>query len=269
MPVNSWGDFLKVLRQLKDPAVKERFETIVVDTADIAYDYCETYICQVNGVSKIGDIPFGGGYNLVAKEFDTKLRSIVQEDFGLVLISHAQDKSFTNEQGIEHNRIVPTLPNKPRTICERLCDIIGYSRAVDTEDGTKTMLFMRGTTRFVAGSRFKYIPDYIEFNYNNLVGAICDAIDKEAAENGGEFVTNEAHNIYAKDNLNVDFDALISEFNSIVKDLMGTNPNYYAPRITEIIENHLGKGKKVAECTRSQAPIVEIILAEVLDLTKE
>lgn len=25
MPVNNWGDFLKVLRQLKDPAVQERF----------------------------------------------------------------------------------------------------------------------------------------------------------------------------------------------------------------------------------------------------
>lgn len=36
--------------------------------------------------------------------------------------------------------------------------------------------------------------------------------------------------------------------------------------ITEIVENHLGKGKKVAECTRSQAPVIEIILAELQDL---
>jgi len=27
-PINSWGEFKKVLRQLKDPQVKERFETI-------------------------------------------------------------------------------------------------------------------------------------------------------------------------------------------------------------------------------------------------
>ena len=35
-PINSWGEFLKVLRELKDPAVKEKFETIVIDTARIA-----------------------------------------------------------------------------------------------------------------------------------------------------------------------------------------------------------------------------------------
>lgn len=34
-PINSWSDFLKVLRELKDPAVKEKFETIVIDTAKI------------------------------------------------------------------------------------------------------------------------------------------------------------------------------------------------------------------------------------------
>ena len=35
-PMNSWGDMIKVLRELKDPAVKEKFETIVIDTARIA-----------------------------------------------------------------------------------------------------------------------------------------------------------------------------------------------------------------------------------------
>lgn len=266
MPVNNWGDFLKVLRQLKDPAVQERFETIVIDTADIAYDYCETYTCQVNGVSKIGEIPFGAGYGMVAKEFDTKLRQIVQMNYGLVLISHSQDKTFTNEQGVEYNRIVPTLPTRPRTICERLCDIIGYSRAVDTDEGTKTMLFMRGTTRFVAGSRFKYIPNHIEFNYSNLVDAICDAIDKEAEENGNQFVSDDAHNIYIDNTKHMDFDEVMAQFNATVKELISKDSSRYAPRITEIVENHLGKGKKVAECTRSQAPVIEIILAELQDL---
>lgn len=112
-PINSWSDFRKVLRQLKDPAVKERFETIIVDTADIAYDYCEKYICANAprtkeqgggfGVDSIADIPFGKGYGMVAKEFDECLRAIVQLDYGLVLISHAVDKTFTDETGKEFN----------------------------------------------------------------------------------------------------------------------------------------------------------------------
>ena len=66
LPINSWAEFKKVLRQLKDPRAKEMFETIIVDTADIAYDYCTKYICDNAqrsdggyGVDSISDIPFG------------------------------------------------------------------------------------------------------------------------------------------------------------------------------------------------------------------
>lgn len=80
-PINSWSEFRKVLKQLKDLKNKRdkasesdlkslpNFETIIVDTADIAYDYCERYICDNAprtkeqgggfGVDAIGDIPFG------------------------------------------------------------------------------------------------------------------------------------------------------------------------------------------------------------------
>lgn len=34
-PINSWAEFKKMLKQLKDPAVQERFETIIVDTANV------------------------------------------------------------------------------------------------------------------------------------------------------------------------------------------------------------------------------------------
>ena len=58
-PINSWSEFRKVLRKLKDENVQKKFETIIIDTADIAYDYCENYICSNNGVDSIGDIGFG------------------------------------------------------------------------------------------------------------------------------------------------------------------------------------------------------------------
>ena len=65
-PVNTWGEFKKVLRQLKDEEVKQMYSTIIIDTADICYDYCEKYICDNAkrpdggfGVDSIGDIGFG------------------------------------------------------------------------------------------------------------------------------------------------------------------------------------------------------------------
>lgn len=65
-PINSWAEFKRVLRQLKDDKVKEMYETIIIDTVDIAYNYCEKYICANAprgdgsfGVDSIGDIPYG------------------------------------------------------------------------------------------------------------------------------------------------------------------------------------------------------------------
>ena len=57
-----------------------------------------------------------------------------------------------------------------------------------------------------------------------------------------------------------------ADFNKTVQGLMAKDKEHYAPRITQIIENHLGIGKKVAECSRNQAPVIEIILSEIKDL---
>ena len=274
MPVNNWGDFLKVLRQLKDPAVQERFETIVIDTADIAYDYCETYTCQVNGVSKIGEIPFGAGYGMVAKEFDTKLRQIVQMNYGLVLISHATDKTFKDENGSEYNKIVPTLDKRATNIVSRMTDIIGYSRAVTDDKGVESVkLFMRGTQRYMAGSRFKYTPDYIDFNYDNLVKAIADAIDKQAATEGEEYFTNESKNLYEDTTKELNFDDLMEEFQTIVSNLMSSTDEeefqkYWQPRLTETIEKYLGKGNKISNCNRTQVEAVSLIVSDLEELVK-
>jgi len=264
LPINSWIDFLKVLRQLKDPAVKEKYETIVIDTVDIAYDYCEQYICAQNNVDTIGDIPFGGGYTKVGKEFDSKLRSIVQQDYGLVLISHSTDKVFKDETGEEYNKIVPTLPAKPRLIAGRMCDIIGYSRSVNTDDGSKTLLFMRGTERFEAGSRFKYTPDYIEFNYKNLVKAIQDAVIKQSEEDGMETASGK-DNINTQNLFDTDFEDLLDEFNQIANTLVTKDPKNVT-KITDIVERHIGYGKKVNEMTRNQKDILDIIVYDLKQL---
>ena len=281
-PINSWAEFRKVLKQLKDPKVKEKFETIIIDTADIAYDLCEKYICQNAkradggfGVDAVGDIPFGKGYTMVAKEYDDCLRSIVQMDYGLVLISHSVDKTFKDEQGQEFNQIVPTLGSKPRNIVSRMCDIIGYSRGVANEDGTtSTKLFMRGTPRYVAGSRFKYTPDYIDFTYNDLVKAISDAIDKQMAEDGSEYFTSERSNIYKSIVKELDFDELIEEFNSIIMKLVnGTEEvafrDFWQPRIMQITDKYLGKGMKVKDCSRDQVEALDLIVTDLKELVEK
>lgn len=122
-PINSWSEFKTVLRQLKDDKAKEMFETIIVDTADIAYDYCQKYVCANAGVDTVADIGYGKGYGMVEREFDESLRQIVQMGYGLVIISHETDKTFTNENGTQFNKIVPTLDKRANNVLARMCKL--------------------------------------------------------------------------------------------------------------------------------------------------
>lgn len=267
-PMRTWRDMKLTLKELDDAAVKERFKNIVIDTADLAYDAAKKYICNQNEVNDISELAYGKGYNLVMKEFDEAIREILRMGYGCILISHATDKTFKDAQGNEFNQIVPTIDNKGRLVCERTCDIIGYSRTVELEGGEKkTKLFLRETPRFVAGSRFKYLPDYIDFNYESLVNAIHEAIDKEAAEHGNKFVTNESSNLYNPEvTEELSFDDLQEEFQTIVGQLMNTNAAKYQKEITVIVEKYLGVGKKVMDCTSKQVDQIALINTELREL---
>lgn len=274
LPINTWSEFTQVLRQLKTPEGKAAYDNIIIDTVDIAYELCEKFIVNQHGASDIADqqkLPYGKGYQLVEKEFDSKLRSVMQMDYGLVMISHSQDKTFKDESGDEYNQIIPTLDKRGNKITTRMADIIGYSRAVPNPETEKleTRLFMRGTTRFVAGSRFPTTPDSIIFNYKNLVSAISNAVDDLTEIYGEDAVTDEKTNVYEYQEITTPVETLIEEFNNTAGELMNKDPKYWGNRITDVVNESLGFGSKISEATPKQAELVDLALVKLKDLIKE
>lgn len=263
-PINKWTDLLKVTKQLQKDQAKEMYETVILDTVDNLYDMCEQFILDREDVSKVGDIPYGQGYGMIEKEFDRALREIPLLGYGLVMISHSEDKTFKDESGEEYQKIVPTVPKKPRKIVLRMADIIGYSRSVEGEEGTKTMLYMRGTPRFEAGSRFKYTPDKIELSYDNLVNAIGDAIEKEQKEDGIETVDEHINNY--EDKTARTYDEVMAEIKQVGDILAKAG---MITKINKISEQYLGKGKKVSEATENQVDILVLILDDMLEASQE
>ncbi len=269
-PINKWSEFKQVLKQLDSDEAHKVYKNIVVDTVDIAYDLCEKFVCNNNGVTSIGDLGYGKGYALAKKEFDEALRKIPQMGYGLIMISHDQDKTFKDEDGNEYNQIVPTLGNQPRLVVDRMSDIIGYARPFQEEDGTtKTLLFMRGTPRFIAGSRFADTPDYIEFTYENLVNAIHDAVDKLGERYGNNVITEEVSTAHIPQP-EIDFDEQLNTFNTIVAQLQeasgGAFGSLWAPKISEIVTKHLGAGHTVTEMNRNQVEQLVLIVDDLKEL---
>ena len=153
-----------------------------------------------------------------------------------------------------------------------MVDLYGYSRIVIDDKGNDvTKLFLRGTNRYEAGSRFKYTPDYIDFNYDALVNAIGEAIDKQAKEDGKEYFTDKRQNLYNDTTKDLNFDTLMSEFKTLINTITSIASSAdmdskYAPMITQIVERYLGKGKKVGDMSRDQVEALSLIIADLKEI---
>lgn len=265
----SWADMKMILRELKKPEVQEVFKCIVIDTIDIAAAACEKYVCSQEGVDSLGAIPWGQGWTKVKKELEETFRTITQLGYALFFISHAKDKVFKREDGTEYNQIVPTLSNSYNEIIKDMADIYSYAHQVRNENGEVsvklTLRSMDGSAD--TGCRFKYITPEIDFTYQALVNALNNAIDKEAEMTNNKFVTSDK-NQNTDDFEEYDFDNLMETFGKMIQTIPSEKMEYYAPRITEITDRYLGKGKKVTNATRDQAEQIFLIVEDLKELLK-
>ena len=235
------------------------FSTIVVDTVDIASNLCEKYLCSQLGIENIGD---GGwtvnGWAKVKKEWESTWRAVTMEGYSLVFISHSKDKTFTRKDGTTYNQIVPSCSSAYNEIIKNMVDIEAY---ISIENGARKLVMRSADDSIECKCRFKHISPIIEFSYDALVGALNEAIDKEAQATNNQYVTDDRQfNPVAKE---YDYDALMIEFQELAGKLMERSSATNGPKITHIIEKYLGKGKKIVETTRDQAEFVYLIVNEI------
>lgn len=261
-PIRTWKDWRDMVKQLctKD-ALKDKFDSIAIDTADFAWDLCVKWICSQNGVEKLGDIPWGGGYDLAKKEYTQTFRDLTYSGYGLVFISHSTEKTYKNEKGEDYTQIVPALPNRPFDIVNKMVDIIAYIREIPVEIGDKVenkrYMFLRGDQRFLAKSRFKYIKPRIELSYQGLVDAIFEAIDEEVAHTGGTASNEE--NPYTKQN----FEEIMED----AKQLWGqVVQNDKTEQALAILEEEFGKPTRFSEILPEQTKELNAALIKIRDL---
>ena len=258
-----------ILRELKKPEVQDTFKCVVIDTIDIAAAACEKYVCSQEGVDSLGGIAWGQGWTKVKKELEETFRTITQLGYALFFISHAKDKVFKREDGTEYNQVVPTLSNSYNEIIKDMADIYAYAHQIRNENGeVKVKLTLRSMDGSAdTGCRFKYITPEIDFTYQALVDALNDAIDKEAQMTNNQFVTNDRNE--TSESQELDFDTLMTEFGTLVQSIPQEKMEYFAPRITEITNKYLGKGKKVANATRDQVEQLSLIVFDLRELLEE
>lgn len=259
-PAKTWNDWRTICSQLiKKPEVQEKFDTIGIDTVDAAWDLCVKYICNQNGVEKLGDIPWGAGYDMAKKEFQNFFRDLTYAGYGLIFISHSTEKTLKDEKGEEHQQINPALPQRPYDIINKMVDIIGYIREIEDENGErKRFIFFRGDDRFFAKSRFKYIAPRVEFSYDNIVNAIYNAIDEEVKHSGGDAPSDEV-NPYVTQT----FDDLMEDAREVWGKVV---QNEKVEEASKILEETFGAPTKFSEILPEQIDKLKIVLNNIKEI---
>lgn len=264
-PIQKWTDFKSILKQLKNPAAQEKYDFIGIDTADIAYEMCEKYVCLQNNVSSLGEIPYGKAYAICKREFSDAFREMAQLGYGICFVSHSSEKVFKDEKGEDYTRIVPALPTRPYDVVNKMVDIIGYIRNIKNQETgeSKTFLFFRGDDRFLAGSRFKYIEPRVEFSYQNLADAIYKAIDEQTQRDGTE--STEEYNSFYQKKEERSFEDIMDEAKSLWVKLTNKDSGN-AATILDLVEKIFGQRMKLSEATEPQKDLLELVVSEMRDM---
>lgn len=260
--ITKWSDLKLVLRQLEKPEARQMYDTVTIDTVGIAWEMCEQFVCAQNGVQKIGDIPWGGGYSACKREFESCLRKITQLGYGLVIIAHVERRIEKRADDSEVEILGPAIPKRAYEIVNQLVDIIGYIDITwDEEGNSERWLYTRKTPTIMAGSRFKYLAPKIKFGYNELVAAIGEAIDKAEKLDGAVVVDTTQQVIEEK----LDYNAIRAEAADLWKRLVEKDPEN-AGRILKKVEMVFGRPMKLSEITEDQVDLFNLVLLDMKEM---
>ena len=274
VPINSWKEALDVKKQLlkdaKAVADGEKpetvYKTVITDTIDIAYDLCEKFILDKEGVEYLDETEKMRGYRAVSREYDKFFQEIMKAGYTLVCISHATTKQV-KENGEKYDKTIPTVPDRGFLVVSRLVDVCAYATFEpnpDDPNNPNRVLIMRGSKNLEAGSRNKYMSTKIPFTYEALRDDMEQAVEKLKAEGGK--VTESANNLYKDQSEKIDFKATMAEIRKIAKALNNLDlMNDY----TKIVNEYLGKGRSVKDCDESQSDMLALILEDLKDYVKE
>ncbi len=153
VPVKDWLEF----KGYVDLAVKDpQTETIVVDTADFAYEYCFVYVCDKDGFQHPSDEKYGKGWNAIRKEFNNIISKILHSGKGVIFISHSKDDEFKTRHADTYHKTVSSMPGQAKDILEGLVDIwVNYDY-----DGKNRVLVIGGSEEVDAGHRLEHRFEY-------------------------------------------------------------------------------------------------------------
>lgn len=255
--VTRWSDFRKIVKQFTDRSTVDKaralYDTIVIDEVYASSIMCQDYVMSTYGDGAL-TLSDGDGkhnlYQLYEKEYFRMINLLLSCDYTVVFIGHEQEKNgFITPKG-DKRCLGPILDN---------CDFVVYVKANGVDEKgqlIKSSGYMVQTKEFFARSRFEHCPPIIkEFSAENLEKAINEAIENEEKFNNATIVSYAEQKAQNTSEVE-DYDAVMNEIQTIGMKFVDAGLQNI---LTEIVEDTLGKGGKVAACSKRQIEALIVI----------
>ena len=173
VPTYSWEAFLEACKLVAKG--DHNFKTIVIDTIDNAFKMCSDYVCTKHGIEYEGDMGHGKGWALVKNEWHRVLTRLASLPYGLIMISHAIDKTIETRTG-EYTKTTPSLPYRARNVVLGLVDIILFGDSIAKKDAAGNVTIERVVRTkphptYEAGDRTGRLPELLPLDYEQFMKA--------------------------------------------------------------------------------------------------
>lgn len=165
------------------------YRLIIIDTLTALQRYASAFVAEEQSIkddkdySNVGDIPWGGGYNLLQEVIYEQIDRLKKAGFGVLTISHDKTKTIEPKVGAKWDYTTLNLETKVADIVVREADINMYADLITKSNAkgnvdTERRLIIRSKGDIEVGSRFKTMPDELEFSAE----AFLEAFDKAVLE---------------------------------------------------------------------------------------
>lgn len=123
--INSWEKVLEITDELINNRQKYmQYKFLVIDFIDAVWTLCVAATCDKLGVSHTSDSAYGKGVDTVDSYFRRWITTLVASDYGIVLISHVNQKDVIVPGGTV-TKTICSLPVRARMILFPLVNVIG------------------------------------------------------------------------------------------------------------------------------------------------
>ena len=177
--IDTMSDFKSVIGQLRNPALKEKFSCIVIDTLDKYEEFCERYVLENRDAEILKDV---GAFGEGSLRFKSALRNIgVIQSLGYTVHFIAQS-SHSKDFDTKKESDALKLNKNTFSYCREAAFLVGYMYAA--AKGERFITFKKSDKYPDLKDTFG-LPEKI--NVKDLKSVWTKAVE----DLGGDFTTNE------------------------------------------------------------------------------